>query len=88
MDAYKLMKELRVNSEQEAHYRPRETGLRLIESTKEVSTFLGWRNGPLTHIDPMIYLTIPRCSGGEVAWEILQTHWEALFIVDLYLLLI
>ncbi|KAL6097323.1 ccng2 [Pungitius sinensis] len=35
MDAYKLMKELCVNSEQEAHYRPKETGLRLIESTKE-----------------------------------------------------
>ncbi|XP_068429808.1 cyclin-G2 [Clinocottus analis] len=33
MDAYKLMKELRVNYEQEVYYRPKETGLRLIEST-------------------------------------------------------
>ncbi|XP_054468018.1 cyclin-G2 [Anoplopoma fimbria] len=35
MDAHKLMKELRVNYEQEACYRPKETGLRLIESTTE-----------------------------------------------------
>lgn len=38
MDAFKLMKELRLNYEQEVHYLPRETGLRLIESTKQVST--------------------------------------------------
>lgn len=36
MDAYKLKKELRVNYEQEAYYRPKEMGLRLIESTTEV----------------------------------------------------
>ncbi|XP_032395897.1 cyclin-G2 [Etheostoma spectabile] len=35
MDAFKLMKELRVNYEQEAHYLPKETGLNLIESTTE-----------------------------------------------------
>ncbi|XP_041825594.1 cyclin-G2 [Melanotaenia boesemani] len=35
MDAVKLMKELRVNYEQEAHYLPKETGLRLIESTAQ-----------------------------------------------------
>uniref|UniRef100_A0A8C8DYX3 Cyclin G2 n=1 Tax=Oryzias sinensis TaxID=183150 RepID=A0A8C8DYX3_9TELE len=33
MDAVKLMKELRVNYEQEASYLPKETGLSLIEST-------------------------------------------------------
>ncbi|XP_068191051.1 cyclin-G2 [Antennarius striatus] len=33
MDAFKLMKELRVNREQEVHYLPKETGLSLIEST-------------------------------------------------------
>lgn len=38
MDAFKLMKELRVNYEQEAYYLPKETGLSLIESTTEVST--------------------------------------------------
>lgn len=35
MDAFKLMKELRVNYEQEAYYLPKETGLSLIESTTE-----------------------------------------------------
>ncbi|XP_051269507.1 cyclin-G2 [Dicentrarchus labrax] len=35
MDAFKLMKELRVNYEQEAHYLPKETGLNLIESTMQ-----------------------------------------------------
>ncbi|XP_034751761.1 cyclin-G2 [Etheostoma cragini] len=35
MDAFKLMKELRVNYEQEAHFLPKETGLSLIESTTE-----------------------------------------------------
>ncbi|XP_068608959.1 cyclin-G2 [Brachionichthys hirsutus] len=33
MDAFKLMKELRVNREQEAQYLPKETGLSFIEST-------------------------------------------------------
>ncbi|XP_075885452.1 cyclin-G2 [Nelusetta ayraudi] len=33
MDAFKLMKELKVNHEQEVHYLPKETGLHLIEST-------------------------------------------------------
>uniref|UniRef100_A0A8D3AKR9 Cyclin G2 n=1 Tax=Scophthalmus maximus TaxID=52904 RepID=A0A8D3AKR9_SCOMX len=37
MDAYKLMKELRVNYEQEAFYLPKETGLSLIESSPQVS---------------------------------------------------
>lgn len=40
MDAFKLMKELRWNYEQEVHYLPRETGLSLIESTVQVSTIL------------------------------------------------
>ncbi|KAI3361908.1 hypothetical protein L3Q82_001986 [Scortum barcoo] len=35
MDAFKLMKELRVNYEQEVYYLPKETGLRLIESTTQ-----------------------------------------------------
>ncbi|XP_058472755.1 cyclin-G2 [Solea solea] len=35
MDAYKLMKELRVNYEQEVFYLPKETGLSLIESTPQ-----------------------------------------------------
>uniref|UniRef100_A0A8D3AKU1 Cyclin G2 n=1 Tax=Scophthalmus maximus TaxID=52904 RepID=A0A8D3AKU1_SCOMX len=35
MDAYKLMKELRVNYEQEAFYLPKETGLSLIESSPQ-----------------------------------------------------
>lgn len=39
MDAFKLMKELRVNYEQEVYYLPKETGLTLIESTTQVSTF-------------------------------------------------
>lgn len=38
MDAFKLMKELKVNHEQEVHYLPKETGLHLIESTVSVST--------------------------------------------------
>lgn len=43
MDAYKLMKELKLNYEQEVHYLPKETGLSLIESTAEVSTLLHGR---------------------------------------------
>ncbi|XP_019967541.1 cyclin-G2 [Paralichthys olivaceus] len=35
MDAYKLMKELRVNYEQEVFYLPKETGLSLIESSTQ-----------------------------------------------------
>ncbi|KAM6975514.1 cyclin-G2 [Tautogolabrus adspersus] len=35
MDAYKLMKDLRLNYEQEVHYLPKETGLSLIESTTQ-----------------------------------------------------
>ncbi|KAJ3605183.1 hypothetical protein NHX12_027233 [Muraenolepis orangiensis] len=35
MDAFKLMKELRANYEQEGHYIPKETGLNLIESTSQ-----------------------------------------------------
>ncbi|KAM3600013.1 uncharacterized protein V6R79_015722 [Siganus canaliculatus] len=35
MDAFKLMKELRLNYEQEVHYLPKETGLSLIESTMQ-----------------------------------------------------
>ncbi|KAM4635808.1 cyclin-G2 [Polymixia lowei] len=35
MDAFKLMKELRVNYEQEVYYLPKETGLSLIESTPQ-----------------------------------------------------
>lgn len=38
MDAFKLMKELRVNCEQEVYYLPKEMGLSLIESTPQVST--------------------------------------------------
>ncbi|XP_028319317.1 cyclin-G2 [Gouania willdenowi] len=38
MDAFKLMKELRVNYEQEVHYLPKETGLSLIESTAQGDT--------------------------------------------------
>lgn len=37
MDAFKLMKELRANLEQEVLYLPKETGLSLIESTQEVN---------------------------------------------------
>ena len=37
MDAYKLMKELRVNYEQEVFYLPKEQGLVLIESSTRVS---------------------------------------------------
>lgn len=37
MDAFKLMKELRMNYEQEVFYLPKETGLSLIESTAQVS---------------------------------------------------
>ena len=36
MDAFKLMKELRANYEQEGYYIPKETGLNLIESTEQV----------------------------------------------------
>ncbi|KAM7369370.1 hypothetical protein PAMP_013642 [Pampus punctatissimus] len=35
MDAFKLMKELRVNYEQEVYYLPKETGLSLIETTTQ-----------------------------------------------------
>lgn len=35
MDAFKLMKELRTNYEQEVHYLPKEAGLSLIESTTQ-----------------------------------------------------
>ncbi|XP_029025750.1 cyclin-G2 [Betta splendens] len=35
MDGFKLMRELRVNYEQEVHYLPKETGLALIESTTQ-----------------------------------------------------
>ncbi|XP_071377881.1 cyclin-G2 [Centroberyx affinis] len=35
MDAFKLMKELRANYEQEVYYLPKETGLSLIESTTQ-----------------------------------------------------
>ncbi|KAM9841837.1 cyclin-G2 [Aulostomus maculatus] len=35
MEAFKLMKELRVNYEQEVYYLPKETGLSLIESTSQ-----------------------------------------------------
>ncbi|CAL8341642.1 unnamed protein product [Arctogadus glacialis] len=35
MDAFKLMKELRANYEQEGYYIPKETGLNLIESTEQ-----------------------------------------------------
>ncbi|KAM8872517.1 cyclin-G2 [Synchiropus splendidus] len=35
MDAYKLMKELRQNHDQEVHYLPKETGLSLIESSSQ-----------------------------------------------------
>lgn len=38
MDAFKLMKKLMVNYEQEDYYLPKETGLSLIESTVQVST--------------------------------------------------
>ncbi|XP_055035214.1 cyclin-G2 [Misgurnus anguillicaudatus] len=37
MDAFKLMKELKANLEQEVYYLPKETGLSLIESTQENS---------------------------------------------------
>lgn len=40
MDAFKLMKELKTNHEQEVHYLPKETGLHLIESTVSVRTAL------------------------------------------------
>ncbi|XP_056146552.1 cyclin-G2 [Lampris incognitus] len=36
MDAFKLMKELRTNCEQEMYYLPKETGLSLIESTTQM----------------------------------------------------
>lgn len=36
MDAFKLMKELKANYEQEINYLPKETGLSLIESTTQV----------------------------------------------------
>lgn len=39
MDAFKLMKELKANLEQEVYYLPKETGLSLIESSQEVICF-------------------------------------------------
>lgn len=36
MDAFKLMKELRLNYEQEVHYLPKKTGLSLIASSVQV----------------------------------------------------
>lgn len=36
MEAVKLMRELKTNFEQEIYYLPKETGLHLIESTREV----------------------------------------------------
>ena len=47
MDAFKLMKELRVNYEQEAHYVPKETGLNLIESAAQVRKSIHSRVGIL-----------------------------------------
>lgn len=38
MDAFKLMKELRLNYEQEVQFLPKKTGLSLIESSVQVST--------------------------------------------------
>lgn len=38
MDAFKLMRELRLNCEQEVHYLPKKTGLSLIESSVQVGT--------------------------------------------------
>lgn len=37
MEAFKLMKELKANFEQESKYLPKESGLSLIESTTEVT---------------------------------------------------
>lgn len=39
MDAFKLMKELRLNYEQEVHYLPKKTGLSLIASSVQVRPF-------------------------------------------------
>lgn len=39
MDAFKLMKELRLNYEQEAQYLPKKTGLSLIASSVQVRCF-------------------------------------------------
>lgn len=36
MDAFKLMRELRLNCEQEVHYLPKKTGLSLIASSAQV----------------------------------------------------
>lgn len=36
MEAFRLMKELKVNLEQESQYLPKESGLKLIESNPEV----------------------------------------------------
>lgn len=47
MDAVKLMKELKVNYEQEASYLPKETGLSLIESTEQVRSA-----DPSLHLSP------------------------------------
>lgn len=38
MDGFKLMKELKLNYEQEVDYLPKETGLSLIETTMQVRT--------------------------------------------------
>lgn len=37
MEAFRLMKELKLNLEQESQYLPKESGLRLIESNSEVN---------------------------------------------------
>lgn len=36
MEAFRLMKELKLNLEQESQYLPKESGLKLIESNPEV----------------------------------------------------
>lgn len=37
MEAFRLMKELKLNLEQESQYLPKESGLKLIESNSEVN---------------------------------------------------
>lgn len=37
MEAFRLMKELKLNLEQESQYLPKESGLRLIEANPEVN---------------------------------------------------
>lgn len=38
MEGFKLMRELKMNYEQEVYYLPKETGLSLIETTTQVRT--------------------------------------------------